>query len=126
MDPLPFPIALSFCFTLSIALSDRVPTLLRVMQPTQRCWCLFNPLSDSKIEPLPNSIFASFSVGELKSPPRPKEVKHPEYTIVPPKPGEDPDAFANQEFLAQTDITWKGYAASVGRDVDGSELYETQ
>ena len=53
-------------------------------------------------------------------------MKHPEYTIVPPKPGEDPNAFANQEFLAQTDITWKGYAASVGRDVDGSELYEAQ
>ena len=76
--------------------------------------------------PAGRGVFEVLPPGELKIPPRPKEVTHPDYTIVPPGPDADANGYANQEFLAQTDVTWKGYANSVGREVDGSEFYEAQ
>ena len=83
-------------------------------------------MSQSDSAPTGEGVFEVLPPGETKSVPRPKEVKHPDYTIVPPGADADANGYATQEFLSQTDVTWKGYSHSVGRDVDGSELYEAQ
>eukprot|EP01048_Picozoa_sp_COSAG05_P013760 COSAG05_NODE_1495_length_4710_cov_19.079592_5_plen_280_part_00 len=64
---------------------------------------------------------------DQRTPPKPRpKVEHPDYKVIPPDPGCKESHYATQEYLKETDVTWTGYSASAGKEVDGSDLYKVQ